>query len=83
MFKQYLETCSNADVKGGISKGKNLIAAIANDMEVKTKKNKRTSEPLKSTFDSKEEGSSTIKPPFFDGSNYFCWKNRMQIFFMF
>ena len=27
-----------------------------------------------------QEGASTSKPPFFDGTNYGYWKKRMQIF---
>ena len=27
-----------------------------------------------------QEGSSIVRPPFFDGSNYAYWKKRMQIF---
>ena len=28
------------------------------------------------------EGLSTSKPPFFDGSNYTYWKNRMRVFML-
>ncbi|GKV11303.1 hypothetical protein SLEP1_g22568 [Rubroshorea leprosula] len=28
------------------------------------------------------EGLSTTKPPFFDGTNYNCWKNRMKVYML-